>query len=382
MEQFIAGPGRAHTRFGEVPRYREGLYRVGSSCYAWLVPNGSWGETNLGLIVCGSQSVLVDTCWDLRFTREALGAASRLLDGAPIEYVVNTHSDGDHCWGNQLFADKPIIATEACARQFDHHKPEQVRALSTACKHAAALRFAGLDAFGHYVHQMFAPYDFRDVKLTPPNQPFNGERTLRVGDVELVIYEVGPGHTQGDCIVFVPEQRVVYAADILFVEATPVAWAGPVDNLVAALKRLIALEARVIVPGHGRLATASDVQRVIDYWEFVQDQLWTRFREGMPAHLAARDLILSPRFQTSQFARWDSPERLVTSAQTFYRGWGARSRFALGALGTLATLRQQAQLALALPASTPRIMHRFPQPRAAGEEPRSARTEAREGMRS
>jgi cyclase len=60
---WLLGPPRNHTRFGEVARFREGLYRLTEGTYAWMVPNGSWGETNLGLIDCGSTSVLIDTCW-------------------------------------------------------------------------------------------------------------------------------------------------------------------------------------------------------------------------------------------------------------------------------------------------------------------------------
>jgi cyclase len=353
MERFLTGPERALTRFGELPRYREGLYEVGRDAYAWLVPNGSWGETNLGLVVCGKQSVLIDTCWDLRFTREALAAAHDLLKGAPIEYVINTHSDGDHCWGNQLFADKPIVATEACVRQFHHQKPWMLRYIGALGEHLAGLHGTGLDAFGHYMHQMLRSYDFHDLKLTPPNQPFSRERLLEVAGVELVISEIGPGHSAGDCMVLLPDPQVLYAGDVLFVDATPVAWAGPVENIVAALKRVLALRVRVIVPGHGRLATREDVQRGIDYWEFVQTELWSRFRSGMPSHEAARDVVLSERFQASVFASWDSPERLVTSACTLYRNWGART------CGLLGMLRRQAQLALALPGATPRLMHRF-----------------------
>lgn len=360
---FIGGPQRALTRFGEVPQYREGLYAVGRDAYAWMVPNGSWGETNLGLVVCGRESVLIDTCWDLHFTREVLTAAQDVLRRAPIEYVINTHADGDHCWGNQLFADKPIIATEACQQQFLLHHPSEFHMLSTVGKRLANLPIASLAALGHYAHHMFGPYDFRDLELTVPNRSFRREHVLRAGGTELVLMETGPGHTGGDCMVWLPDQRVVYTADILFVGVTPVAWVGPVDTLITSLKRVLALEPSVIVPGHGPLATAADVQRVIDYWEFVQGELHTRFRAGMPSHVAARDVILGRSFAESPFAGWDSPERLVSSAETLYRGWGVRSFPSLGPriakLRGLGTMRRQAQLALELPNATPRIMHRM-----------------------
>ena len=111
---WLTGPGRSVTRFGETANFREGLYRLTPRTYAWMVPNGSWGETNFGLIDCGGKSVVIDTGWDLRCAREFLDGAAELVARSPVESVINTHADGDHCWGNQLFETVPIIATHAC----------------------------------------------------------------------------------------------------------------------------------------------------------------------------------------------------------------------------------------------------------------------------
>jgi cyclase len=356
---WLTGPERAFTRFGEPALFKEGLYQLGSNSYAWMVPNGSWGETNIGLIDCGGQSVLVDTCWDVRFTREALHFAADIVKRSPIEHVINTHADGDHCWGNQLFKDKPIIASQACIHQMHHQHPRQLLALKLGGQLLRHVPLAGLDKFGHYMHQMFKPYGFEQVVITDPTEGFSVQKTLTVNGVDIVITEVGPGHTDGDCIVHVPDQRVAYAGDIVFVGVTPVAWSGPVDNIVAALKRLLALKVEVIVPGHGPLASPRDVQHLIDYWDFVQEGIHQRFRRGMSAFEAARDLMFSPAFAQQGFLLWDSPERLLTSACTLYRGWGARPARLPGKLSVMDQLRRQAILAFELPQATPRRMHRF-----------------------
>ena len=57
---WLNGPDRGTTRFGEPAKYREGLYRLTERTFAWMVPNGSWGEANFGLIDCGGKSVLID----------------------------------------------------------------------------------------------------------------------------------------------------------------------------------------------------------------------------------------------------------------------------------------------------------------------------------
>jgi len=347
----------APTRFGERPLFREGWYRVGRHCYAWMVPNGSWGETNIGLIECNGQSVLVDTCWDVRLTQEMLSLAGEVLARSPIEYVINTHADGDHCWGNQLFRDKTIIATHACIRQMRETQPHSLRALKLGSRLLRRLPLAGLDCFGHYMSRMFAPYDFAGLHVTQPHEGFNGQKGISVNGVEVVIIEVGPGHTDGDAIVFVPGERVAYAGDIVFFGSTPVMWSGPVERLVEGLKRLLTLEADVIVPGHGPVGTRADVDVVIAYWDFLQVEL-RRLSLGMSPLEAAREVVFSAAFRTGAFASWDSPERIVTNAYSLYRHWGAGVG-TLGPLGKMNLMRQQAGLAFDLPDATPRAMRHF-----------------------
>lgn len=339
---------RERTRFGEAPRYREGLYRVGRASYAWMVPNGSWGETNLGLIDCGGRSVLIDTAWDLRCTGEFLAAARGILERAPVECVINTHADGDHFWGNQLFAGRTIIGSHRCIAQMEHVTPRTLQALQRGARYAKRLPIGGIGEFGRYIEGMFGPYAFGDVRLTKPNEGFSGEKTVRIGGVELVLREVGPAHTDGDIIVYLPHEKVVYAGDILFVGVTPVMWAGPVENLLSGLRHLLSLDADVFVPGHGPLATRTDIQGLIDYWDFVHEGVERRCRLGMQPAEAARDVLLDGAFRRASFARWQVPERLVTSAYTMYRNWGRLERRLPEKLATMDILRRQARVAAGL----------------------------------
>lgn len=359
IARLLTGTSRTVTRHGEPVWFEEGLYQLADHTYAWMVPNGSWGETNIGLIDCNGQSVLIDTCWDIPFSREMLAAAADIVKASPIETVINTHADGDHCWGNQLFAGKEIIATHACIHQMHHLKPQSAIALRSGGRVLRYVPAAAIDKFGRYMSEMLGPYDFRDVRITDPSLGFSGEHSLNVNGTEIVIMEVGPGHTDGDAMVYLPQHKVVYAGDIAFIGVTPVMWSGPLENLVAALKKLLGLNAEVIVPGHGPLATRADIERILDYWHFVHEQIHLRFQRDMTPFEAARDLVLSPLFQSQVFARWDSPERMVTNAFTLYRQWGARLRNLPGPLGIMDILRQQAQLAFQLPTATPVCMHRF-----------------------
>lgn len=123
-------------------------------------------------------------------------------------------------------------------------------------------------------------------------------------------------------------------------------------------RRLLALDAEVFVPGHGPLATRADVQQVIDYWEWLHEALHRCRAAGLSPLEAARSVAHGADFRARPFARWDSPERLVTSAHTLYRAWSGAPPRRPGTAGMLALMRRQAALAFELPEAAPRVMHR------------------------
>jgi cyclase len=81
--------------------YEKGPHDLGGGCFAWLLPDGHWGESNTGLLRGDGESMLVDTLYDLGHTEEMLAAYAPLTVGHPIRTLVNTHSDGDHWLPNQ-----------------------------------------------------------------------------------------------------------------------------------------------------------------------------------------------------------------------------------------------------------------------------------------
>src|SRR5207244_3678557 len=126
-----------------------------------------------------------------------------------------------------------------------------------------------LRELGGYIEAMLAPYDFSDVRLTPPTRGFSGGLVGEAGGREVRLIEVGPAHTAGDLIVHVPDARVVFAADVLFIGVVPVMWAGPTSNWIAALDRILSLNPAVIVPGHGPLCGPAEAEALRDYLAWV-----------------------------------------------------------------------------------------------------------------
>ena len=286
--------------------YQRGLNDLGNGHWAWLQPDGSWGWSNAGLITDGDQSLLVDTLFDLKLTREMLDAMRASVPAArEIPRLVNTHSNGDHCNGNELLAGAEIVASTACAEEMPHENPANMVAMKQQA--------AELGDLGEFFLHCFGAFEFEGITQTLPNRTFDEALSVQVGDKRVDLTKVGPAHTRGDVLVHVPDDAVVYTGDILFIEGHPIMWAGPVSNWVGACNRILALEPAQVVPGHGPVTDVAGVRAVRDYLVYIADEARTRFDAGMSATDAAFDINLS------DYDTWGDAERIAVNVHTLYR---------------------------------------------------------------
>jgi cyclase len=286
--------------------YSRGLHELGDGLFAYLQPDGGWGWSNAGLVRGDSQSLLVDTLFDLALTREMLDSMAPITSASPITTVVNTHANGDHCYGNQLVGEAEIITSAATAVGMSDVPPSLLHALMSA--------ELG-DELGPYLRHCFGAFDFSNIDPPEPTRTFRGSATVVVDQRVIELIEVGPAHTEGDVIAWVPDAKAVFTGDILFIGGTPIVWAGPLQNWIAACATIDALAPEVIVPGHGPLTNLQGVDDVRRYLEFVGDQARVRFDAGMSSWDAAQDIDLG------EFADWGDAERLAVNVDTAYRAF-------------------------------------------------------------
>ncbi len=287
-------------------QYTKGLHDLGNGIYAYLQPDGSWGWSNAGLIVDGDRSLLVDTLFDLKLTEVMLHDMRRATAAAEhMDTVVNTHANGDHCWGNQLVEGAEIIASRSSAEEMAEVPAEML---------AQAMQMApNMGAMGEYILRIFGDFDFAGIRTIAPSQTFDGELTLHVGDKAVQLIEVGPAHTRGDILVHVPDDRVVFTGDILFVNGHPIVWAGPVSNWIKACDRLMAMDVDAIVPGHGPITDRQGVAQVKGYLEYISASAKQCYDEGLSTMEAARAISLDA------YASWTDAERIIVNVHTLYR---------------------------------------------------------------
>jgi cyclase len=287
--------------------YQKGLHEIGNGAYAWLAPDGSWGWSNAGLITDGDQSLLVDTLFDLKLTQEMLDAMRAAAPTATGQFdtLVNTHANGDHCHGNELVTGAEIIASAASAAEMNELPPEAMAMFVEAAK--------DMGPMGEYFLHCFGQFEFNGITFTPPTCTFEGEHSVQVGDKTVQLIEVGPAHTRGDILAYSPADRTVYTGDILFIEGTPIMWAGPVANWIKACRLIEGMDVDIIVPGHGPITDKQGVARVREYLEYVRDEAHTRYDAGMTAIEAARDIELK------EYSAWSDSERIAVNVDTLYR---------------------------------------------------------------
>lgn len=291
--------------------FTHGLHELGDGCHAYLQPDGGWGWSNAGLICGDGASLLVDTLFDLRLTGEMLDAMAGRTATHPIGSLVNTHANGDHCYGNREAADRfdglEVIASKATAQEMSDVPPEMLAALN----HAPG-------EIGELFRSFFGEFHFDGIELRLPDRTFDDRFEIDVGGRTVELIEVGPAHTAGDTIVYVPDASTVFTGDILFVGGAPIVWAGPLSNWIAACDLMLSMGVETVVPGHGPITDTSGILAVRDYLGVVDAEATERFEAGVDAFDAARDIGRLLRAD-ERFSGLGESGRIAVNVEAVYR---------------------------------------------------------------
>jgi glyoxylase-like metal-dependent hydrolase (beta-lactamase superfamily II) len=218
------------------------LQQVGNGVWAAISSDTGKAGANAGFVIGDDGVAVIDTFEDPRPAADLL-AEIRKITKQPIRFVINTHYHLDHVNGNDVFA--AAGATIVAQRNM------------RAWVRTENLKFLGPDP---------KPESKARVQsLTLPNVVYDTRVDLYLGTrrIEVRYY---PGHTGGDSVISVPDARVVFGGDLLWkdhvpnlIDATTVAWAKTLDAMPADYG------ASTWIPGHGGVATDSDVRAFRQY---------------------------------------------------------------------------------------------------------------------
>jgi 2-keto-4-pentenoate hydratase/2-oxohepta-3-ene-1,7-dioic acid hydratase in catechol pathway/glyoxylase-like metal-dependent hydrolase (beta-lactamase superfamily II) len=299
-------PVRVNRAPARVVPYTRGLHQVADKVWAWTLPDGGYGWSNAGLVAGDGASLLVDTLFDLALTREMLAAMTPITDGAPITDALITHSNGDHTHGNQLLAASVrIIAAKETAEEIAHGMAPELLAMTQTGNLGPVATPYARERFGHF--------DFSGIDMRNADETFDRDRTIDVGGRRVDLLNLGPAHTAADSVVHVPDAGVLFGGDLLFIGCTPIVWAGPIANWIAACDAMIALDAPIVVPGHGPVTDPDGIRGVRGYLAHIDEQAEAAYRKGLSWAEAADTIDLG------EYSSWLDAERVVVNVYQRYR---------------------------------------------------------------
>ncbi len=242
------------------------------------------------------------------------------LTGKPVRYVVNTHYHFDHAHGNQIYPDDVHVIGHEVTREmlesgaslgrsyelFVGRLPDQIAAMEgaheelqrgvdeaedEAAREEAAEELAALEARLAYMRNYAAGQD----ALVPkgPNTTLSERMTLFRGDREIRILFFGRGHTGGDVVVHLPQERVIVTGDLLL-PGLPYMGDGYLAEWVETLEHVKALDFDWVLPGHGD--PFQDKERITyqqDYMRDLQARAAALHAQGIPYEEAAAQIDMT-----------------------------------------------------------------------------------------
>ena len=227
------------------------------------------GDPNSGVVI-GDDAVLVaDTQATPAMAADVIRRIREVTD-KPIKYVVLTHYHAVRVLGASAYRPQQILASQ------DTY--DLIRERGEADKASEIGRFPRL---------------FRNVETVPagltwPTMTFTGKMTVWLGELEVQLLQLGRGHTKGDTVVWLPQERTLLSGDLVEFEATPYAGDAYFQDWPRTLANLAALEPLALVPGRGAaLQGEAQVRAGLDMTRAFVSDLYASVKAGA---VAGRDL--------------------------------------------------------------------------------------------
>lgn len=257
----------AHPASHSVEPLGEGI------CAAIAHPAG-YAICNSGIVDLGDGCAIFDTGLTPRAGQELRIATERAFRRAPA-LIVNSHWHLDHTVGNQEFEKLPIWSTRRTREIFLEMQDELKAQLTVEALEKEA---RDLEARRPQMQTVETQTDLEftlqldraliasvgEIRLTPPNRTFETRLKLP-GNRPAELMSFGKGHTEADALLFLANERVVFAGDLVVVGVQPSLGSGDPRHWVEVLNEIDRLKPERIVPGHGPVAPGSATDEVRTY---------------------------------------------------------------------------------------------------------------------
>lgn len=286
------------------------LEKVSEGVYAAIAKEGGGSVGNSGFIDLGDRTVIFDT-FNTPQAAEDLKRAAEKETSAPITWVVNSHFHGDHIRGNQVFKGSTIISSQTTY--------EKMRDIHPARMEKQKLGIMELTNYIHSLKQQInrnreieqkisflteVERSLPLLELTLPQQTFKEEITFHGTKRSAKLFTLGGGHSYCDAMLYIPEEKVIFMGDLLFVRTHPTFFEESLPHRwMDLLKTVGGMDLEKAVPGHGPVGTKEDVATLLEYLEEISE-------------LAITQNGLEGQQIPVKYENWSSPENYQQNLQT------------------------------------------------------------------
>ena len=249
--------------------------QLSAHCWAYTAE----GDPNSGVII-GDKFIMVSDCTATPSMARDLIARIREVSDKPIKYVLLTHYHAVRVLGASAFAAEgatEVIASQGTLELIAERGKEDMQSEMD--------RFPRLFRNGEEIPGLTWPTMVIGGG-TPAKGEVPGKLTVDLGGVKVQIWHPGNGHTRGDTIAWVEEEKVLFSGDLVEYNAGVYTGDAHLQEWPATLEALRALRAEAIVPGRGEaMKGASDVNKALDYTKRWVETLYSAAREAAAADM-------------------------------------------------------------------------------------------------
>ncbi len=235
--------------------------KLSDNAYAYTAE----GDPNTGVIVGDDAVMVIDTQATPAMAQDVIRRIREVTD-KPIKYVVLSHYHAVRVLGASAYQPEHIIASQD-TYDLIVERGEQDKASEIG-------RFPRL---------------FRAVELVPPGLTwptitFTGKMTIWLGKLEVQLLQLGRGHTKGDTVAWLPQQKILFSGDLVEFDATPYAGDAYFKDWPQTLDNIAALRPEKLVPGRGAaLQTPEEVQAGLAGTKAFISDVYACVQEGVKA---------------------------------------------------------------------------------------------------